>query len=404
MKVLKELSVHLVACLSLLSAASLFAASPATKYLSQEQQKTLEIEKKVNEKSATSLKYDWVEPIIASYSYSKSDQIGTFSTSKYFRISFDQPVFKSGGIYFAIQYANANRAFKDVAFKIKESTLIKSLYDTVLNLQKIDLQIQKSALSVANAKIDIMRKREQFDSGLLDSSFLDQAILNKTELEHQLLNLRSTRFTTLKSFQNISDVEYTTIQLPHLEMISQKDFISHNLDIAQTDLEREQAKELKNMTISNYLPTVSLYGDYNNKDDEIQFFKQATEYKSYGARVSMPLFAINRGRDIEIKKLEYLKSKIALKDQQKASIHIYLSIQNSVEILKNRVKIAQDDLVLYDSLVHNAQDGLSAGEKTQLDVDTLQNSQNIAALDAKIYDIDIQLELLKLFAKMHDGI
>ncbi|MCH9812797.1 MAG: TolC family protein [Epsilonproteobacteria bacterium] len=403
MKALKEYNVHLSIWFSLFVATTL-VASPANKFLSKEQQQTLEIEKEVNQKSATSLKYDWVEPIVASYSYSKSDQIGTYSTSKYFRISFDQPVFKSGGIYFAIQYANANRAFKDTAFKIKESALIKTLYDGVLNLKKIDLQIQKAALSVENAKIDIVRKREQFDSGLLDSSFLDQAILNKTQLEHQLLNLKATHFTTLQNFQNVSDDDYQEIQLPALKMVTQEEFITNNLDISQAGFEKAQARELKNVTIANYLPTVSLYGDYNKKDDEIQFFKQATEYKSYGARVSMPLFAVNRGRDIEIRKLEYLKSKIAKNLQQKASLHEFASIENSVLLLKSRVEIAQNDIVLYDSLVKNAEDGLRAGEKTELDLNTLQNSKEIAALDAKIYDLDIQLELLKLFVKMDNAI
>jgi outer membrane protein TolC len=238
----------------------------------------------------------------------------------------------------------------------------------------------------------------------LDSSFLDSAILKKTALEHQLLNLKALKFSTLKSFQNLSDVDYKTIKLPHFRSVSKEEFVEKNLDIAKSKEENSQARELKNMTISNYLPTVSLYGDYNHKDDEIQFFKQATEYKSYGARVSMPLFAINRGRDIQIRKLEYLKAKIALKEQQEATKREFLSLQNSIEILEQRVKISQEDLALYDSLVKNAKDGLSAGEKTQLDVTTLENSKSIASYDAKIYDIERQLEILKLYVKMSDAI
>ena len=403
MKDLKELKLHFLPFLSLFLANSMFAVS-GTEYLSQERQKTLEIEKKLNEKSATSLKYDWIKPIVASYSYSKSNQVGPTGVSKYFRVSFDQPIFKSGGIYFAIQYSNANKAFKDVAYKIKKSNLIKSLYDGVLNLKKIDLQIQKATLSVENAKIDIQRKKEQFDSGLLDSSFLDSAILKKTGLEHQLLNLKVLKFSTLKSFENISDVDYKTIELPHFKSVSKEEFVEKNLDIAKSKEENEQAKELKNMTISNYLPTVSLYGDYNHKDDEIQFFKQAKEFKNYGAKVSMPLFAINRGRDIEIRKLEYLKSKIALKEQQEATRREFLSLENSIYILEKRVEISQKDLALYDSLVNNARDGFNAGEKTKMDVTTLENSKSIALYDAKIYDIDRQLEILKLYVKMSDAI
>ncbi len=403
MKGSKGLKVRFLSYLSLFLSSSLFAVS-GVEYLSQEKQKTLEIEEKINDKSATSLKYDWIEPIVGSYSYSKSNQVGPTGVSKYFRVSFNQPIFKSGGIYFAIQYSNANRAFKDVAFKMRESALIKNLYDGVLNLNKLDFQIQKAELSIENAKIDIQRKKEQFDNGLLDSSFLDSAILNKTALSHQLLNLKALKFSTLKSFQNISDVDYKTIDLPHFKSVSKEEFVEKNLDIAKSKEENAQTKELKNMTISNYLPTVSLYGDYNYKNDEIQFFKQAKEYKNYGLQVSMPLFAINRGRDIEIKKLEYLKSKIALKEQQEMTKREFLSLENSINILEQRVKISKEDLTLYDGLVNSAKDGLSAGEKTIDDVKTLENSKSIAAYDAKIYDIDRQLEILKLYEKMRDAI
>jgi len=405
MKDLKGLKLRLVSYLSIFLASSLLAfSSDSVKYLSDEKQKILKIEKEVNEKSATSLKYDWIKPIVASYSYSKNNQLGDTSTSKYFRVSFDQPVFKSGGIYFAIEYSKANRAFKDIAYDIKESNLIKSLYEGVLNLKKIDLQIEKANLSVANAKIDIQRKKEQFESGLLDSSFLDSAILNKTKLQHQLLNLKSLKFTTLKNFQNISKVDYKLIELPHFQSVTKEEFVSKNLNIRQSQENKEQNRELKNMMITNYLPTISLFGDYNHKDDQIQFFKQAKEYKNYGARVSMPLFAVNRGRDIEIRKLEYLKSKIALKEQVQATKREFLALENSIHVLEDRVKIAYEDLALYDGLLNSARDGLSAGEKTALDVTTLENSKQIAGLDAKIYDIDRELELLKLYAKMSDAI
>lgn len=402
MRDLKELRVRFLIFLSLF-ASSLFAIDGA-EYLTKDKQKILEIENEVNKKSATSLKYDWIEPIVASYTYSKSNQVGAYGTSKYFRVSFDQPVFKSGGIYFAIQYSKANKAFKDVAYEMKKTSLIKGLYEGVLNLKKLDLEIKKAELSIDNAKIDIERKKEQFDSGLLDSSFLDSAILNKTKLSHQLLNLKSLRFTTLQSFKNISGIDYKEIELPRFIVVDRKEFIEKNLDIASSKQENNQAKELKNMTISNYLPTVSLFGNYNHKDDEIQFFKQAKEYKSFGARVSMPLFAVNRARDIQIRKLEYLKAKIKLKEQKETTVREFLALQNSIDILTKRVEIAKDDLILYDSLVKSAKDGLSAGEKTKDDVKTLENSKEIASLDTKIYDIDRELEILKLYEKMSDEI
>lgn len=402
MKDLRVLKRLLISFLSV--SLALFASSDATKYLSPEKQETLKLDQEINNKSATSLKYDWIEPIVASYSHSKNDQLGQYSTSKYFAVTFDQPVFKSGGIYFAIQYANANRAFLDLSLKLQEATLIQTLYNSVLGLQKIDLQLKRLDFLIANAQIDIERKREQFDSGLLDSSFLDSAILNKTTLEHQKLDLENNRYTLLTTFKDISSAAYEEVILPSFHLVSQQEFIENNLEIAQKNEQSDQARELKNMTISNYLPTVSLYGSYNHKDEELRFFNSATEYRNFGAKVSMPIFAINRGRDIEIKKLEFLKAKIATKEQSRTARHAYERVTNEIDLLQKRIEIANKDVALYDSLLINAEEGLMAGEKTQMDVDTLENSKSIAALDAKIYDLDIQLSLLNLYAKMSDAL
>ena len=38
--------------------------------------------------------------------------------------------------------------------------------------------------------------------------------------------------------------------------------------------------------------------------------------------------------------------------------------------------------------------------KTQSDLDTLQNSQKIKSIDLKIYEIDKQIELLEMYAKL----
>ncbi len=387
---------------SLLLCSLLLEASDAP--LSSLKKEQIAIDKDIDAKKASNLKYDWVKPIVASYTYAVSDQYALENKSRYFRISLDQPIFKSGGIYFAIQYANASKAFAQISTTLKEQNLIKSLYDTVLALQKIDLQIQKLHLQIANAQMDIARKKEQFESGLLDSSFIDNAILSKSIKEQLLLDSQQRRFSLLQAFKNLSDVPYKTITLPHFKMVGKKEFIDKNLALQSAKRQKTQTRYLKNMTISNYLPTFSLFGDYANRKDSFRPFKQNNESKNYGIRVSMPLLDVNRGRSIEIKKLEYLKSQIALKDKKREIENSFETFKNDITILQKRQKLAYHDSTLYDALVRVARDGLKAGEKTKLDVDTLVNSKSIASLDAEIYAIDIQRKFLELYAKMRDEI
>ncbi len=389
-----------IACL-LLCSLSVGASEAPLSALKKEQ---IKIDKELDALKASNLKYDWINPIVASYSYSVSDQFSVENKARYFRVSLDQPIFKSGGIYFAIKYSDASKSFASIATSLKEQNLIKSLYSTVLNLQKIDLQSEKLKLEVANAQIDIARKREQFEGGLIDSSFLDSAILLKSAKEQLLLDVKQQHFTLLQSFKNISDVDYKTITLPHFSLVDEAEFLEKNLELQSTKAQQKQARYLKNMTISNYLPTLSLFGEYSNKKDSYRLFQQNNESKNYGLRLSMPILDVNRGRNIEIRKLEYLKSKILLKDKQKEIANSFKTFQNSIDILKRREVLAQKDEMLYASLVSVAEDGLRAGEKTPSDVDTLANSKSISSLDAKIFSIEIQEKFLELYAKMSDEI
>jgi outer membrane protein TolC len=372
--------------------------------LSPLKKEQLEIDKALDAKRASNLKYDWINPIVASYSYSVSDQFAVENKSRYFRISLDQPIFKSGGIYFAIKYSDASKNFTKLSTTLKEKNLIKSLYESLLNLQKLDLQMEKLRLEIQNAQIDIIRKKEQFESGIIDSSFLDSAILLKSQKEQALLDSKQRHFSLLQTFKTLSDLDYKEVKLPTFQLVEAEEFIRKNLELQKLKAQNRQAKYLKNMTISNYLPTLSLFGEYANKKDSFRLFKQNNESKNYGLRVSMPLFDINRGRNIEIKKLEYLKSQILLKDQQQEIENSFLTFKNSIHILKEREALALKDVALYQALVRVAEDGLRAGEKTKSDVETLKNSQSIASMDAKIYKIEIQEQFVALYAKMSDEI
>ena len=69
-------------------------------------------------------------------------------------------------------------------------------------------------------------------------------------------------------------------------------------------------------------------------------------------------------------------------------------------MLDERLQITKDDLEVYDSILKIINEEKEAQIKTQSDVDTLQNSQKIKSLDLKIYEIEKQIELLEMYAKL----
>jgi len=368
-------------------------------------QKDINIQKSIDKKSATSQKYSWIKPLIVSYSYTKNNQFGFWSATRYFRVSLDQPIFKSGGIYFAIKYADANEAFSSVVTKIKEQNLIKTLYSTVLNLKKIDLELEILKYQLSSANIDIDRKKEQFDAGVIDSSFLDEAILKKSGLEEKRLELLTQKEQFLSEFKKLSDKDYQAISLPTFKSVTKEEFISKNLELQKLKNQKSSQRELKNMTISSFLPTVSLFGEYSNKDDDFKIFKeQQREFKNYGIKISMPLLDINTKRKIEVEKLKYIKSKIAISQKQRELDEEFKLFEKKLEFLQRKIDVANSDIMMYKRLIKSTKDALRAGEKTKMDLINMQNSYEISRVKKLVGEIDVQLHFLNFYAKLSDEI
>ena len=379
-----------------LSCLIIFSAVNATDILSQNKKDILKNEKEQNKKSSDVLEFDWINSINLSYSHSKSDITTPSQSSDNFSISLNQPIFRSGGIYYAIEYSKANREFLKLTTSLKEKSLLKSAFVTLLSLKNIDLRIKKQKFLIKNANIDIKRKKEQYLSGVLDSSFLDNAVLNKNRLEIALLDMKSTKADLLKTFHTLSSLDYKKVNLPHLKLIDLQSYIKDNLVIKNVKADINRQNYLKKMTISNYFPKVSLFANYNH--NRIKYLNtKDNSYKSYGVTISMPLFDINRGKNIELQKLKYLKSKLEMIDKKNSEKELYKSIVKKIELYRKKISLAKEEEKLYASLLKTTKDLYSGGEKTIFDVQTMQNSLNSTILDKKIYQNDLDIELFKLY-------
>ncbi|MBE0492259.1 MAG: TolC family protein [Sulfurospirillum sp.] len=372
--------------------------------LSTLKQQKIDIDKQKNELESDNLRYDWLNPIIGSFSYVNSDQISNDRKTQTLSVSIDQPFFKSGGIYFAIKYAGANREFLRLSTQLSEQNLIKNLIASWLLIKRYDAQIQKQQSLIANAKIDIIRKKEQYESGFLDSSFLDNAILNKSNLEKALLDLQTSRFEQITAFGTLSDSDYKVVQPPQFSLINEEAFLENSLILVQQNINISRNDYLKKMTIANYLPTFSLTAGYFDTSVDTKTAKTDDTYKNFGLKVTMPLISVNRGRTIEIRQLELLKSKLELADLKRSVSGDYKNALNKIQILEQKGTLALSDYELYNSLLVSTQERYDAGEKTIYDVDTLKNSRQMMHFDKLIYDIDIQLALLSLYEKVHGKI
>lgn len=383
---------------------ALIAAGPEASILSDTKREQLELKKRNTEVSADKLERSWINAATLSAVYSKSS-VGTpyESTSKRFSIGISQDIFRSGGIWYAIQYAKAGRKAGIAENRLEERSLIASAYTLLFELEKNRKRIAKQKLLVENAKIDIFRKREQFIAGLIDGSFLDNAILSRNTLESGLLDLEEAGEELLRRFRNMSDADPETVELPRLETVERDAYLANNLLLAGLEHRIDESKRFTDMTDARYLPKLTLDASYVKEDSEQVLgagfgFEVDETFANYGLTLSIPL-DINTFREKETAELAYRLAQNSLDEKKREEANLYDQAAAKLERLEKRIALAEEDAALYRSLLEQTREQTAAGLKTSEDLDVMKNSLKIKELDREIHELERQAVLLELYAK-----
>ena len=359
-----------------------------------------------NELESDKLSKSWVNPIMLRYNKNYSTQFRdrTNKTSNY-TILIDQPIFRSGGIYYAIKYAQVLRSANNTEITLQKRTMIGDAVSILFNLKKNKLEQQKMRYLIKNDRIDIRQKRDSYDAGLLDSSFLDQAILKKSQDEATLLELELNLLELKQRFSLLSDKNPEGLRLPVLKLMGKANYSEQNLELKRDKLRAEQSAYNAKITTAKYLPTVSLQGQYIDGDLNPLFFNPTLKerYYNYGLSVSIPI-DINAFTDIEASKVERLSAAVQVLDREDTVHEEYNWIHNSLGILDKKIALARKDEKIYKNLFTLTKNLAHAGEKTSLDADIMNNSLQIRKLDQRIYKIDKQVQLLKLYVRVENAI
>lgn len=364
--------------------------------LSDTRKKTFDLNEKQIKEDSLKLKKDWINPINLQY----TKYLGEDYKNEKSLISINQPIFRSGGIYQAIKYADSTYDSSSIQINQERKKLIKEAISFLYLIEKTNLNIKKTKLSVLNAQIDVNRKKEQVLNGFLDSSFLDNALLTLNDSKQSLITLKYQKIEYINNFNNISSKDYSKFELPKFEFFDEKEYIQRNIDLAKAKSDIIKDENFKAITIAKYLPSVNAF--YNYSKNHYTNGKPGLENsyeQDFGLSVTVPLDS-RTFNDIESKKIEALKSKLAYKNKIDDEKTFYRNQVQKVNMLEERITITKEDLGLYNSILTIIKEEKEAQLKTQSDLDTLQNSQKIKSLDLKIFEIDRQMELLELYVKL----
>ncbi|GGD42028.1 hypothetical protein GCM10012288_15280 [Malaciobacter pacificus] len=404
MKDLKGYKMHLtksskktLALLTLFGSVNLFAEPIIydDSILSDPRKKIIELSNEQIKEDSSKLKKDWINPITYQYKKNLGEEFNTDQSI----ISINQPIFQSGGIYKAIKYADSTYDYAKLEIDQQKKELIKNAVEILFNIKKTDLNIQKAQLTLQNAKIDVNRKKEQVLNGFLDASYLDNALLTLNTTKHTLVDLKYQKENLINNFNSISSKEYINFELPIFKMFSKEEFLKNNIEIKKAKADIEKKGNYSFMTMAKYLPSVNAYYNYSKyHDTDNQNIKENSE--TYGLTINVPLDS-RTFNDIQSKKIDYLKSKLSLETTITDEKNFFKTNLQKLDMIEERIKITNEDIEVYDSILSIIKEEKEAELKTQSDLDTLQNSAKIKKFDKEIYQIDKQLTLLEMYVKLH---
>jgi len=377
-----------------------FAAEEA-KILSEDRASIFDLNEQKAIEDSAKLSKDWINPI--TYTYSSMEYRDSQNQDRTSVVAINQPIFKSGGIYRAIKYASSLRNATLAEVEIARKALIKDATTTLFEIHKIEAQIKKQEYLIKNSELDVQRKKEQVLSGVLDASYLDNALLDLNAKRLSLADLNYNKTALINKFDTLSDVDYKSLQLPKLELISQEEFISKNKLIQKQESVSDKDYQYSGMILAKYLPTVSAvynYTKYHNDHKSSSLTALAgTDTQKYGFTVSMPL-DIRALNDTQSAKIEYIKSKTQLNIVKDEENSFYKTKLASIKRAEQKLEIAKEELATYTSLVQQMEELSIAGLKTDLDFQTMKNSKAIKELDLDIFNYELQVELLELYARI----
>ena len=382
--------------LSLIFVSSFSALLADENYLSNTKNEILNYSYDKAIEDSDKLKNDWINPITYQYIYSNTE---TYDTHKSY-ISISQPIFKSGGIYYAIKYAKSIQNETTVGIDLQKKELIKQVVNLLFQIKKIDITISKQKLLIKNAILDVQRKKEQVLNGILDTSFLDNSILDANIQRNTLIDLEYQRDVFINNLSTLSDKRYEELKAPTLALTTDNLFLEKNIYIKQAEDEINTSYWLKNMITSNYLPTVNFTADYlkyHDSDDNPSLDEEGES--SVGFNISIPL-DIKYSNAIQSAKIEYLKNKTTLLDKKEDERIIYKNVKAKISSINKKILISKNDIELYDSLVRQIKEQLEVGMKTPSDLETIQNSSKIKILEIESLNIEKQIELLEIYSRI----
>lgn len=382
--------------LSLFFSAALYAQDTAL--LSDEKKNILQQQQKQYEAEHEKLRDDWIAPINlgASYGYDKSAN-SIEGDMKKVSASISQDIFRSGGITYKINYADAKKRADEIGLTQQIAALNEELFSALLNYKKKSYELEQSKQKLANHDIEIFIKRQLYDAGKADITELNNALMNKSSEQKNFISLEYAIAKAGLDISKLSDIDPDIYPLYSFDLVDEKEYVQNSFDLRYAKAQSQSYEHLYGVTKSSYLPSIALngsigYQDYNSKE---RLGGYNGDFYSAGVSINIPL-AYNSSAAKEEAKAIYLKQSADALDKERILKASYMQSAELIKSYSHAIEISSKNLLLYDELITVIKAGVESGYKTGYDLQTIKNSKAIEEYAIKINEINIELELAKL--------
>ena len=386
-----------VIILSLVLSSIIFANE--LEILQNDKKELRQIEKKVIQEKYEADKNEWIGTIDLKSSLGKSRDFTDNQSSDMSRsvgLSFSQSIFESGGIEQSIQYAKEQLNSSLIAWENDNVLILQTIYETLLNIKKLNLQIEQSDYYLKNKDIELILKRIQYEAGKADIIDLNNAIMSKNNQEKENISLKNSLKEKKYELSKYTDLSADEIKIIDFNIIDKEKFLKDNLNIkyenSKVQLLNTSYKQLK----SSYLPKVVLSSGVNYLNNENDDYRTNG---SIGLNLSMPIFDITKDAKLQKSKLEVLKQKVNINDMQNELEYEYEQILTFIDTYENYEKTINNNLKLYEELIMVNKSSNDAGMTSDYDLEILQNTRKINEFDLIVNDINKKLQYSKLYFK-----
>jgi len=381
----------------LFSGLFLFADSP----LSKEKEELFNLKRQKQSADTTKLKNSWISPLQLSASWQRNVNAGNFDgTSSKAGVTFRQDIFRSGGIWYAVDYAKALGEAQALGIDIEEARQLQQLYTLKAQYERELLKYKQAKLTLKNREIDADVVKERYKSSDADISELSRVMLQVDQAETNLITLKNAMQSEQYELEKLyGKRSISRLKVPRIPLVDKEDYLAKNLELMRYEKQIRSDEAKYKAVRSSYLPKLSVNANYGYSKFEGDFQNYDGDEYGYGVQLSMPL-DYNSKKDIEANKLQYISTKIAKEDRKKELEREYDKHIAAINAAKDKIAIAKRMTKRYEDLYQFTKREYEAGTKTSYDVESLANSLKIQKLEQKIQNYNIMIEKIALFFAM----